>query len=412
MIATGSLSACNHRGVDGRDDPVDAGEELLGQPAPSGRRRIAYAVGAILLAAGVITGVLTRGHGGHPHAAQSRTATPSRSVGPSGPHLPPPPPTDTTDPVASAPSLPHLGDVQLFARAASAVIEINFAAGWVVGTPIPALRSSGPATFGVTDTGAYVRPIDAVPGYFVRSGAPALELTGSLADAAVLPGPDPESVWVEESRAGRLTALRGVHMPAGTRTSATLTAPAGGGPYPGPPQSDGSGFVLVAGAHGTFDLRPDGAHRLPVDLLSSTVLASGGDRLLVAGCSPSQRRACPVWLIRLPDGARTRLGSLPLTASLPPGVIAPDARSALIYQPAARGQVAAQLIDLGTGRPSGSAVPVDASTQPGTAAYSADGRWVFLVGSGGTLVVVDARTGAAQRIAAGLPVAYQLAVRG
>jgi hypothetical protein len=305
--------------------------------------------------------------------------------------------------------LPEVGDVRLFARAANAVVEINFAASWIVASPIPILRSSGPVTFGVTATGAYVRPIDAVPGYFVPDVGAARELTGALADAAVLPGPDSESVWIEESRADHLTGLRAVYVPTAAVTSTLLPVPAADGPFWGPPQPDGSGYALLSGGHGSFDLRPDGAHRLPDDLPSGTVLAAGSDRLLVASCSPPRLRSCPVSLIRLPDGARTRLGSLPVTAALPTGAISSDA--ALVYQAPVPGQLDVRLLDLRTGRFRGQPVAVDPDTEPGSAVFSPDGRWAFVVSAGGTLTALDARTGVAQRIHADLPHLYQLAVR-
>jgi len=388
--------------VNGRQDPVDADEELLARPAPSGRRRTAYAAGAVLLGVGVAAGLLTRGHGDH------RQAQP-----PPGPNTVAPQPGPSTsagpDPVIRTADLPDIGPVQLYARAANAVVRLDFAAGRVITTELPALRSSGPVTFGVTDTGAYVRPIDAVPGYFVPDGAPARDLTGVLAAAAVLPGPDARSVWVEESDADGLTALRAVSVPSSATSSAFLPVPAAYRPYWTPPQPDGAGFVLISGAHGSFDLRPDGAYRLPVDLLNGTLLATGGGRILVAECSPLQQRSCPTALVRLPDGARDSVGSLPVTASLPRGVISPDARTALIYQPATAGRIAARVIDLATGRPRGAPVPVDSDVLPGSAAYSGDGRWVFLVGTDGTLILVDARTGVARQIDVQLPFLYQLA---
>ncbi|HEU5007541.1 MAG TPA: hypothetical protein VFT67_11230 [Jatrophihabitantaceae bacterium] len=308
-------------------------------------------------------------------------------------------------------ALPDVGPVQLFVRAGDAVAHLDFAAGTVTTTTIPALRSTGPVTFGVTETGAFVRPMDAVPGYFVPDGGPPRELTGVLANTAVLPGPDSESVWIEEFRDNTLQGMREVYVPTSAVTSRSLPLPAGVGRVWGPPQADGSGYVLVYGQHGTFDLRPDGAHRLPSVLLHATVLASGDDRLLMATCSSPRLQRCPVWLVHLPDGRRSRVGSALAVSGQLAGVIAPDARTALVYQPGTPGQLAARVLDLGTGRMLGAPVPIDSDVQPGSAVYTADGRWVFLVSAKDSLAAMDARTGAVQRIDAGLSVVYQLAVR-
>jgi hypothetical protein len=115
--------------------------------------------------------------------------------------------------------------------------------------------------------------------------------------------------------------------------------------------------------------------------------------------------------VRLPDGRLSRVGRARAVAGLLAGVIAPDARTAVIYQPSTTGQLTARLFDLGTGRVRGAPVPVAPGVQPGSAVYSADGRWAFLVGVNGTLVALNARTGSARQIEARLPVAYQLAVR-
>jgi hypothetical protein len=395
--------------VNGPDDSVDAGEELLGQPAPSGRRRLAFGFAALLLVGGVITGLVTRGDGGH-HVAQP-------SPGPSAAHSPstvsePGTSTTVSGPIVRTVALPDVGPVQLFVRAANAVVHLDFAGGTVTTTAVPALLSTGPVTFGVTETGAFVRPIDAVPGYFVPDGGAARELTGVLANAAVLPGPDSESVWIPEFSHNRLRGVREVYVPTSAVTSRFLPIPARVGRLWGNPQPDGSGYVLVSGEHGTFDLRPGGARRLPDALLHGTVLASGDDRLLVASCLSPRLQRCPVSLVHLSDGRLSRAGRALAVSGLMAGVIAPDARSALIYQPSTPGQLTARLFDLGTGRVLGAPVPVDPDVQPGSAVYSADGRWAFLAGVSGTLVAVNARTGDARRVEAGLPVVYQLAVRG
>lgn len=396
--------------MDGHDDPVDAGEELLGQPTASGRRRLGYGLAALLLVGGVTVGLVTRGHGGH-HQSQSTRPPNTASADSSADSHAPAPSTAVSGPVVRTVALPDIGPVQLFARVANAVVRLDFAASRVITTAVPTLRSTGPVTFGVTETGAYVRPIDVVPGYFVPDAGPVRELTGALADRAVLPGPDSESVWIEHTAGDKLLGFREVYVPTSAVTSRLLPVPASIGRIWAPPQADGSGYVLISGEHGTFDLRPDGAHRLPPALLHDTMLAAGNNRLLVAICPSPELQRCPVSLVHLPGGRVSRVGSTLAVSGLLTGVIAPDARTALIYQPDGAGQLGERLFDLDTGRFRGPAVPVDSEVQAGAVTYSPDGAWVFMVGAGGTLIMMDARTGAVQRIDAGLPVVYQLAVR-
>jgi hypothetical protein len=367
---------------------------------------MAYAGAAALLAAGLVAGLITRGHGGRHEARPSSPPTATAEI------TAPVPPTAAPGPVVRQAALPAVGAVELYARAADAVLQIDFAAGRVITTAVPALRSSGPVTFGVTAIGAYVRPLDAVPGYFVPDGGPARDLAGVLTGAAVLPGPDSESVWVEESSGDTVRGMREVYVPTSAVTSRFLPLPASIGRISAPPVADGSGYVLIRTNRGTFDLRPDGAHRLPDALRHGTVLATGGGRLLVATCPSPQLQRCPISLVRLPDGRLSRVGHAVAVAGMLPGVIAPDARTALVYQPRGDGRFAARAIDLRSGRMLGAGVPVDSDLMPGSAVYSADGRWAFLIGVSGTLVAVNARTGDARRVEAGLPYLYQLAVRG
>lgn len=382
-------------------------EELSPGPHLTRRTRLGLSALAAVVLAGLAAGLVSRHGGGHPGAVatHSRTAHVSRPPAPAGP---------TGDPVVLTPTgpRPDVGSVRLFARAVDAVVEFNFSAGWIVSSPLPVLLSSGPVTFGLTSTGSFVRPDDAVPGYFVPAADQARPLTGTLAATAVLPGPAPGVVWTEQSAGNRLTGLRAVSVPAGARMPGALRVPAAAGKVWGPPMPDGSGYALITGRAGTFDLRPHGAHRLPIDLLHDTLLASGGNRLLVSTCAQPRPRRCPVSLIRLPAGPRTELpGLLPVSAALPAGAISADGRSALVYQITPGGERTVRLLDLRTGRLRGAAVPVDVEVQAQACAFSPDGRWAFVVSVGGTLTALDTRTGVARRIHADLPHLYQLAVR-
>lgn len=311
-----------------------------------------------------------------------------------------------------ASELPPLG-VQLFARAANAVLHLDFVAGDVTLTPIPALQSTGPVTFLATATGSAVRPLDAVPGYFVPDAGPARPLRGALARADALPGPDADSVWVEQDTAARITGLRLVRLSTSAIAGRTLPMPDGIGNIWMRPTSDGSGYVLVAGDNGVFDLRMDAAHRLPALVGTGTVQAAGANRLLVAACPQrSPQGACSMSVVRLPGGAMRHVaGSAVFARSLLVGPIAPDGQTALVYVSPAPGQTAVELLDLSSGELRGEPVPVDPDVMPGSAVFSPDGRWAFVV-AGGALVVLDAHSGRQQQFDVDLPYIYQLAVRG
>jgi hypothetical protein len=389
-----------------------SGEDELLTPARLSRRtRLWYAAAAVLVAGGLVAGLVSRHGRGRPVAAPTPASTARPSTGHPAPA--PTPSSAGTAPVIVAPTgpLPDVGDVQLFARAGNVVFELNFGAGWIRATPVPVLQLTGAVTFGATAGGAFVRPAAGAPGYYVPDVGPARPLGGALANATVLPAPDPDEVWTIGYRADWLANLSLVTVLTGSRTGQVLRVPSRVGAAPRP-QPDGSGYVLLTGTGGSFDLRPDGAHRLPVDLSASTVLASGSDRLLVATCASGSPQACPVQLLRLPDGYHpTPMGRLTATAAQPAGVISPDARTALLYQATAAGLPQVRLLDLATGRFRGAPIAVDPDPQAGALAYTPDGRWAFAVSAGGTLTALDTRTGVAQRVHADLPRLYQLAVR-
>lgn len=95
-----------------------------------------------------------------------------------------------------------------------------------------------------------------------------------------------------------------------------------------------------------------------------------------------------------------------------PGVISPDGSTALVADPE-RNEVRMWLIDLDSGQRH--AVDVAGSAQryvdPGTMAWSPDGRWVLLVHDSAVLAV-EARTRVVHRLELDLPEVTQVAVRG
>ncbi len=382
------------------------GDELLDEPRPPSRRgRLGVLLGAAVVVAALLVGFLNR-HQGNPSAQPTDTSAPTTSGGP-----PPGPLTPTATPSLAHP-LPAFGEhVELYARADGAVADIDLAAGSMLLTHLYPLRSSGPVSFVATSAGALVRPLDFVPGYLVRSGRIVRQLGGALDGGTVLPGPSPDKVWAEHRDVHG--ALDGVQL-VDARTGAlgrVLRWPAGAAAPRGFPQPDGTGYVLVRTAQYVYDLRPDGAHRLPVDPVRGIVLAAGGGRLLVVQCPAGRLYNCPATVVRLPDGTSRRLPTnLAVTEAGSEGVISPDGHTALVYQPGQLGRPVARLLDLDTGTFHGTPVVSDPQNQMGSAAFAPDGRWVFLPGTGGRLLAVDAGTGTAHTIVSGLPTLYQLAV--
>lgn len=380
-------------------------EELLGQPAPpSQRRRVAYLLAAAVLAAALLAGLLTRHHS-TPSAQSTRTPAPGSSL-----PQPPGPQQPTFTPTLAHP-LPAFGEhVELYARTDDAVIDVDLAAGSLLVTGLYPLRSTGPVSFVATSAGALVRPLDFVPGYLVRSGRVVRELGGALGGGLVLPGPVPAQVWAEHRGAqGAVDGVQLVDVATG-KAGRVLHWPGGAQAQP-VAQPDGSGYVLVRTTRAVYDVRPDGAHRLPVDAVHGTVLAAGGNALLVAQCPTDRTTSCPATLVHLPDGAARRLPvDLDVTVNGLQGAISPDGRTALVVQPASSGRVVGRLLDLSGGSFRGTPVPVAGRSQDGSAAFAPDGTWVFVAAPGGRLVGVDVGTGTGYPIASGLPPLDQLAV--
>lgn len=385
----------------------DGADELLAAPRTSRLLRLGYLLGAALLVTGILVAMLTRGHGGAPEARAPSPSPPITAASPS-------PTTSAPGPsvIGFGHPIPGLtGDFELFARVPNAVLRIDFAAGWMLSTPIPVLASDGPVTFLATSHGALVRPIDAVPGYLVPDDAPAHELDRMLASAAVLPGPNRDQVWIERYAGDRLTGMELVDVGTAAQVGPLLPMPTGAGQSWGAPVTDGSGYVLVSTERGLFDVRPDGAHRLPAAVARATMLAAGSDRLLVVECAWPDVTRCRALLVRLPSGLTRPVGVLADDRFDSVGAISPNGSAALVYQPAAPGQVSARLLDLATGSFRGAPIHVDPDVSAQGAVFSPDSRWLFLVAGSGSLVAVDVATGSVHGMGVPLPNVLQLAVR-
>jgi hypothetical protein len=379
------------------DHPGDIIE--IGGPArDDGSRRPWLKWLPLVLIAGVGLVVYARtssdSHPDRPPATRSPSATTSGAS--SGAATPAP-----TAPVVTEVHRPLLGieaGWQLYGRGQGAVVRIELARGRVTTTAVPALQSSGPVSFLVGPDRAVVRPIDGVPGYVVPDGGPAAEATNDFGrDGPMVPGPDPQSVWVTDEEGGRMLLVRFD----GRRTGVTLAVPRDAHGFADP---DGAGYPLMAANGGVYSLRPDGVRRIT----TGELLAVGAKHWLARECD--ERLRCGTVLIEQRTAARRAVRLEPAGADLGRGLISPDGTRAAIWGTGPDGTPRVHLIDLRSGRN----VPVDLSVDPGPLpqrmVWSPDNRWLFLV-AGGKLHAVEVATVRAVDLGVELPQLDQIAVR-
>jgi hypothetical protein len=397
-------------GVIGDDPPTPM------PPAPPARRRRRLVAAAMVCASLLLLLLVTAGHG-------EEAAGPTRSTGP-GPSSamptasrPAPSPQDTTESGTST-ALPAVttdlhrrllgvtSSWELFARGDDLVVRIQPALGRVTQTHLPSLASDGPVGFLALRDRVLIRPLDVVPGYQVRDGGAAVELTGPLrAGGAVFPGPDLDHVWLAVGTPGsaELVLLRADDP----RAERFLPLPPDASPFA--MTSDGAGSVLLDGVGGVYLVRSDGLRRIT----TGTLLAAGPTGWLTLECDPRYR--CSIILRDRSGPARTVTGDTFGTGSLGGyalgGVISPDGTAAAIFEPT---QGPAPVLDLLQLRTVGRRrVEVDVGDGPdqGTLAWSPDSRWLFVLDAAGRLHVVDPVTGTGSELLPGLPRLVQLSVR-
>jgi hypothetical protein len=379
---------------------VIGGGRADGGGGPRGRSRLRtlglpLALGAVVLVA-VITRITTSSGTA---AAPSPSPSPS-PVAKSPSTLPEPSPVGSA-PVVSGAGHPLLGVTavwELFGRGPYSVVRIELAQGRVTTTPLPTLSSSGPVTFLATSTAAVVRPVDAVPGYAVRDGKPAVELPGPLdATGPVLPGPDPAHLWVPQADGVQPVAGMTLVGLDGRRAGVSVHFPANSAGYAGP---DGAGYMNVYAPGGVYNMRPGFIHRITTGAL----LAVGPSGWLTLECDEVLRCSMAV-VDRSTFGRRSLPGSTAANAS---GVISPDGRMAAMYVDESGGTGHLHLIDLSTGadHPLG----ITATSTDGSFVWSPDSRWLFMAGAELGLHAFDT-AGKDHNLGVQLPPLYQLAVR-
>lgn len=324
---------------------------------------------------------------------------------------------------------------ELFARGPDDLLRVQLAQGRISLTHVPPLGSASPnVAFVIGPHEVVIHSFDQVPGYVVPDDAQPRPLPGSLADGGPLvPGPARAQVaWVltglPTAPALSLVSLSG--RPSGPK----IRFAPGGPQLPATAVSDGRGDVLVdTGTFRAYDAGPGWDRPVP-----GTLVAVGPTTWLVVTCDPVNPH-CRNEVVDIADGARRTLpgpdAGYPYDfSSWPPiGVIAPDGRTAAVAetasgQPAGSGiaseggtaglapsgpygAVAVHLINLRTGANRDLKIPIGADLSNQSMVWSPDSRWLFVAAAGGKLVAVDASTGRAERLQAGLPAVEQVAIR-
>jgi hypothetical protein len=371
-------------------DPPDA-DDVVDMRGGRWRWWHILALVAAVLAAG--TSLVIRNSADRSKNAARQPAAPYESVTPS----PPAPAVQTT--TLGRPVLRVPAGWELFARGPGVMVRVQLAAGKITRTLVPQLNSSGPVSFVVGPDRAIIRPLDFVPGYEVRDGKPAHDLSGVFGSGGVaLPGPDHGHLWVQ-SGAGRSASMLLVGFD-GRRTRTSIPFPVGGTF----PTSDAAGYLLFELTGGVYRATPEGLRRVT----AGQVLAAGPTRWLTLECD--SRHNCTPTVIDRSTGHRH---ALPVAISrYSGGVISPDGRTAAMFRAEFTGYLALHLIDLATGADRGTGVALAPPSDPqGPFVWSPDSRWLFAADSHEQLTVIDNRTGRVHFLGVGVTGVRQVAFR-
>jgi hypothetical protein len=365
--------------------PAGPEEVLGGHPSRRAPRWWLWLVPAAV-AALVIAVVAQRGK----PAAAPASRTPTASARATSPAV---------IPFALSELLGETGGWELFGRGPDSVVRLQIAEDRITRTTGVGLGSGGPVAFVVGSNQAVIRPLDDVPGYAIPDGKPPRNLTGELsAGGFVLPGPDPDDVWMQTGSADHASmTLVGLD---GRPSDTSIPIPAGFSPYP---VADGAGYLLLAKIDGraVYDARPG----MPLRRVTTgDVLAIGPTRWLVRECASTHR--CTTATVEWVSGARHVLHDIDAYERGTAGLISPDGATAAMTDPVT-GTV--HLVTLADG------VDVDAlvdmRSADGATVWSPDSRWLFVADRYGDLAAVERRTGQVRHFGTVLPELRQLAVR-
>jgi hypothetical protein len=286
------------------------------------------------------------------------------------------------------------------------MVSVRFDRGQITRTVLPQARGNGPVSLIVGPHQAIVRPLDNVPGYLVPDGQQPRQLTGILAQGALLlPGPGPADEWL----VGNVTEAVTLVGPAGQATGVHIAAAAQHWPAHSA-MADGRGEVLLFNRSGVlYDTGPHLLRR--VGMLLEAV---GPRTWLGLSCSHA---GCHNVAINAVTGARRPLPGPALDiVSWPwpaePGVVAPDGSLAAVITAHGGSGVALVLVDLRTGVVTTIGVPVAQDSSSQMLAWSPDSQWLFVITASGKLVAVSARDGGVHSLGIPLPGLSQIAMRG
>lgn len=295
---------------------------------------------------------------------------------------------------------------ELFGLGSAGLVTVQFARGRIVRTTIPRLLGDGIVSLVPARGEVLVRPLDRVPGYVVPDGKPARPLTGALAHGgSLLPGPTLAQQWLYTD--GNIVLVG----PGGKPERAHLAERALLSRSVQTVISDGRGGLVLVGPPGTVnDVSPGLLRSIDDDLL----LAVGPRNWLALGC---YHGACGDVVTSVATGVSRVLPGAAIPANpwpwqTLPGATSPDgSTAAVIVASRAQNRAWLDLVSLRSGAGVRVSVPVTTGSASQSLAWSPDSRWLFVVAAGGTLAVVDARTGRAHDLGLGLSGLSQIAVR-
>jgi hypothetical protein len=335
-------------------------------------------------------------------ASSTRPATPSPSMTVSISTVVPSPSTVSITRVGH-PLLGTTAGWELFGRGEGVLVRIELAAGRITRTTIPGLQSSGPAFLVAGSDRVVIRTLDDEPSYLVSDGKPARELSPSLIQGGqVFPGPASNQIWVV-APSDNLSTVMVLSTLDGARLAGSIRIPPESSAFNA--VADGAGYLLVTGVGGIYDARPGSLHRIT----TGSLLAVGPTGWLVLECDEQHR--CQPLLVNRVDGSRRVLHVNAVVEQLGLGVISADGSTAAMVSQGSESGLGVYLLDLASGKRRELGIMVNEQTYGDNFAFSPDGRWLFVVNSFGTLVVVNCRTGAVGDLGVPLPDLKQLVVR-
>jgi hypothetical protein len=378
-----------------------SGVDSVEQP---GRRRSKLVPGLLvgLVVIALVVAVVDR-DGGKPPDAVRPTPSPTATTSPPD-AAPTTPVTSPAEPVVQRVSPKILGITdgwQLFGLGPGALVHVEFAAGRITTTGVPAIQSSGPVSLVIGVDRAIIRPLDEVPAYFVVDGTPAAPLRGVLAQAnVILPGPDLEHIWRQVGSGSPPTTL-GLATLDGTLVGGRFTTPANAESPLGP---DGAGYFYFIGVGGVYDVRGGTLNRVT----NGSAIAVGPTRWVAVECDDAYR--CSTVTIDIGTGTRRVIGG-PRSPNVPYGSVAPDGSVAALYQVGTSGGISLQLLDLRSGQARFVDVQIDQDLIDGTSVWAPDSSRLFVVDTSHHVQVVDPATGQVRPLGLNLSLVTQLAIR-